>query len=139
MNGRHHVFVYGTLKRGQANAHVLDAHVLDAARHVADAVVVGPWELMDLGVFPAVVRLTGARNTIRGELYEINDATLFRLDALEGCPRMYQRVTVPVCDAATGKRITVAWMYVLKRANLPSMAKRVTTGEWKGRSRQWAQ
>ncbi|MCT0198345.1 gamma-glutamylcyclotransferase [Synechococcus sp. CS-1325] len=69
------MFVYGTLKRGHGNHHLL-----------ADEPCLGEAELPnvvlhDLGPFPMVVPGMGL---VRGELYAQDVAALFRVDRLEG-------------------------------------------------------
>lgn len=84
------VFVYGTLKRGHANH-----HVLEGATFVGEAVTVAKCRLYHAG-FP-VLRKRSERPSdynapVQGEVYEFTDpAILQRLDRLEGEGRMYHR------------------------------------------------
>lgn len=69
------VFVYGTLLQG------LERHTA-----LGDSVFVGPAimggaKLYDLGTYPGVVQGEGE---VTGELYRVNQATLAKLDAIEG-------------------------------------------------------
>lgn len=74
-----HCFVYGMLKRGQANHHLIEV----AVRDVIPATVAG--RLYDLGPFPA---LGPGADRVRGELLLIDPIvlayTLTVLDELEG-------------------------------------------------------
>ena len=72
----HHVFVYGTLRRGQAN----DILALQPApAWVGRASVHGT--LFDLGRYPGVV--LGGTALVRGEVYEIAPALEEKLDEIE--------------------------------------------------------
>lgn len=87
----HKVFVYGTLKRAHRN-HFL----LEQATFVGDGQTVGQFRLFHAG-FPVLrprakhgeVCRYNAR--VRGEVYEVDDETLHRLDRLESEGRMYHR------------------------------------------------
>ena len=71
------LFVYGTLKRGFGNN-----KVLGESRFVANGSIQGL--LLDLGTFPGFISATGVP-PVMGELWDVPDqATLDRLDQLEG-------------------------------------------------------
>jgi len=91
------VFVYGTLKHGYGNH-----HVLEGSRFVGKGCTVSMCCLYDAG-FP-VLRERGDAE-VWGEVYEVtNPDTLRRLDALEGEGRMYHR-RVKLIQLETGKVI----------------------------------
>ena len=72
-----HLFIYGTLMPGlrlQAEMH--------GARFVATAQVQG--RLVDVGRFPGLLQGEGL---VTGEVYEVDDAHLARLDVVEGMVR----------------------------------------------------
>ena len=72
-----HLFIYGTLMPGlrlQAEMH--------GARFVAAAQV--PGRLVDVGRFPGLLQGEGL---VTGEVYEVDDAHLARLDVVEGMVR----------------------------------------------------
>jgi gamma-glutamylcyclotransferase (GGCT)/AIG2-like uncharacterized protein YtfP len=71
-----HVFVYGTLKKGIHN-HRLLTH----AKFIGYAITDQGYRLV-AGGFPIV--LEGGNFAVKGEVYEVDDATLERLDQLEG-------------------------------------------------------
>lgn len=86
------MFVYGTLKRGYGNHRLLaDSEFLGLG--------VAPGRLYNFGL-PGYKR--GTEGTVRGELYRVTDATLARLDTLEGYNKsnpdysFYNRVVVTV-------------------------------------------
>jgi gamma-glutamylaminecyclotransferase len=109
------VFFYGTLMRGQANHRVL---VDVGARFVGEAATVDAWRLLDLGPYPALVRLVRAGASakeagggrVAGEVFAVGDAAIEALDVFEGCPDLYARERIAV--EVEGKRID-AWTYVL--------------------------
>jgi len=71
-----HVFVYGTLRRGEAN----DIHrLLPPPRFVGQAVIAGV--MYDLGAYPGVV--LGPGGTVTGEVYAIEPALERVLDEIE--------------------------------------------------------
>lgn len=98
---QHKVFVYGTLKKGFSN-HFFLAN----ARYLGPARTVERYALyMDMypGVYPR-----DHVSPIVGQLFEVDAATLRRLDALEDHPRLYRREMVEV---VTDKGKETAWIY----------------------------
>lgn len=87
---KHKVFVYGTLKRGYGNHRLIaegkgEFVGLDAA----------PGALYGGHGFPFVKPVKQRRgNWVGGEVWAVDDATLARLDGLEGHPRFYIRTRV---------------------------------------------
>ena len=69
------LFVYGTLMKGMRN-HVY----LEKAQFVGEATTEPKYELMSNGSIPA---MRDGKETVRGELYEVDDETLSSLDVLE--------------------------------------------------------
>jgi gamma-glutamylcyclotransferase (GGCT)/AIG2-like uncharacterized protein YtfP len=117
------LFVYGTLKRGQAN----HGH-LQGARCLGPAVLEGA-SLHDLGPFPMAI---AAQGRVIGELYAVDAAALPGLDAFEGCPRLYQRHWLTLAD---GRQ---AWVY-LGQPRQVRHSPRLRDGEWPpASSRGWA-
>lgn len=88
------LFVYGTLMRGQPNAHhLLRAAFLGAARTVAAYTLVW-WQ-----GYPGL--RTGGATSVRGELYQAGPPLLAALDEFEGHPTLFRRGEV---DLAGGGR-----------------------------------
>jgi gamma-glutamylcyclotransferase (GGCT)/AIG2-like uncharacterized protein YtfP len=102
-----HVFVYGTLMRGE-RAH----RFLSGARFVRVAQTVPAFTLVSLGPYPAV--LAGGRTSVRGELYDVDDDMIVALDRYEGVPRLYRREEITLRG---GKR---AHAYILARQRTES-------------------
>lgn len=87
------LFVYGTLKsNGHLNYVLKDQKLLGSAYTLAD------FRLFDLGGCPAMVRDIGERGyPVYGEVWEIDESLLRRLDIMEGVPTgLYVRETIPV-------------------------------------------
>lgn len=118
-----HLFVYGTLMAGEANAHHLDGVPRRAGRVMA--------ALHDCGPYPAVRLGPGA---VRGELVELPLERLAGMDALEGSPPggapggMYRRSVLPVAHEGGTTR---AYIYLMDdAARLPA----ITSGDWRTKS-----
>ena len=94
------VFVYGTLKRGQHNA-----HFMHGARFLGRHVTKKLYAMYEFGGFPAVCE-RGAQ-AISGEVYQVDDRQFRRLDDLEWYPHFYQRVEIPTNWGP-------AWMYIVR-------------------------
>jgi gamma-glutamylcyclotransferase (GGCT)/AIG2-like uncharacterized protein YtfP len=100
---RHRLFVYGTLKTHYGNNHRLRG---------AQCVFLGSTSVKGFVMlcnqsFPAVVPAPDKEWLVRGELYEIDLATLESCDRLEGVPNFYQRIEVDL-EESDGR----AWIYV---------------------------
>lgn len=98
------VFVYGTLKRGYGNHPILDR---GGATYLGDCEVGDNFTMLDLGMFPGVVRRTGGDGgKVTGEVYQVSEECLHSCDLLEGHPNFYRRekVTTPWKGA---------WIYLL--------------------------
>ncbi len=111
------LFVYGSLRRGLANAWA--ARLAREARWLGHASVQGA--VYDLGGYPGLMPARGQRCPVQGDLYRLpNPARTFSwLDRYEGCsradpaPHEYRRVRLPVRDARERPRL--AWVYILNR------------------------
>ena len=99
------IFTYGTLKKGRYNH-----YLVERSPYLGIGLTLAEYDLISLGTFPAVVANGVYR--IKGEVYDVDDQTLSRLDQLEGNGFFYQRRLVEV-DVETAK-LTV-WMYLLLR------------------------
>lgn len=89
---KHHLFVYGTLKRGGSNHGLLsDQQFVTVARTQP------LYKLYAIGDFPALVETTEAGRSIEGEIWEIDSTRLPVLDKLEDVAHgMYKRVPIPL-------------------------------------------
>lgn len=120
MAKRHKVAVYGTLMAGEMDE-----------RWAADALDRRPctlWgTLYDTGRgYPAFVP-DDAGGEVRVELLTVTDATLARMDILEGYPALYGRESVKA--VLDGDSEAVVLVYVMN--TLPRGAKVIPGGDWK--------
>jgi len=118
----HRLFVYGTLRRGEANHGLLQSARCLFRQARAKGV------LVDTGSgYPAMREGDG---DVVGELYEVDDETLGRTDELEdyfgpGDPRnLYERVLRPVRTEAGEMD---AWVYVSDRFGASPV---IPSGDW---------
>lgn len=74
----HKVFVYGSLLSGMGN-HPL----LEKSKLLGTTASPKGFSMIDLGYFPGVIEAPD-EGSVLGEVYEVDDATLLRLDRLEG-------------------------------------------------------
>jgi gamma-glutamylcyclotransferase (GGCT)/AIG2-like uncharacterized protein YtfP len=123
------VFVYGTLRKGFGNHRLLEN---PGVRYLGKDYLTG-FRMVSCGGFPAIFPVgpvqSDSDDIIMGELYEVDDDTMYNLDRLEGVPFHYQRVK------ATTVNGTDAWVYVQdeggSRTPVPSGDWMTTrTGRW---------
>ncbi|MCD4807421.1 MAG: gamma-glutamylcyclotransferase [Methanococcoides sp.] len=93
------LFVYGTLKKGHKNH-----HLLDGASFVSENCTEDKFQMLDMGDFPSVVKENPV-SSIVGELFSVDDSTLSAIDRFEG--KWFCREKVLLKDSC------VAWMYFL--------------------------
>ncbi|KFM99605.1 gamma-glutamylcyclotransferase [Bacillus clarus] len=119
----HHVFVYGTLRKLQTNAHYLQG---------ATCIAEKAWtygELFDTNEgYPAMI--CSNEEKVYGEVYEVNDEILQRLDELEeytGNPEtdLYDRITQTIYFA--DKEIHA---YVYNAQDKEMLKKPIASGNW---------
>lgn len=96
--GCKHVFVYGTLKRGQSRA-----SFLDSAGFIGKAVTRPFYRLYSVhGMYPALVEASRADVStpgvaVEGEVFKVDDAIVEYLDVVEGVDTgLYQRRPIEV-------------------------------------------
>lgn len=113
------VLVYGSLMSGQMNH-----RVLCGARFVRVARTDAVFTLVSLGAYPALI--AGGATSVRGEIYELDDATLARVDRFEGHPTFYRREPVPLRGG------TSVFAYVLA-SSITRRHDIVESGDWRDR------
>ncbi|XP_055475195.1 gamma-glutamylaminecyclotransferase isoform X3 [Psammomys obesus] len=93
-----HVFVYGTLKRGQPNHKVMLDRSHGSAVFRGRGCTVESFPLVIAGEhnIPWLLNLPGKGRCVAGEIYEVDEKMLGFLDDFEGCPSMYQRTALQV-------------------------------------------
>lgn len=103
------VFVYGTLRKGYWNH-----HLLEDATFLAEGTTCDKYAMYAAG-YPMVTR-EQCEVPIQGELYLVSELELKYLDRLEGYPSHYDREMVPIkCDDEC--MVKDAWMYFLDAAH----------------------
>ncbi|WP_101759902.1 gamma-glutamylcyclotransferase [Oceanicoccus sp. KOV_DT_Chl] len=110
----HKVFVYGSLKQGGHNHYFLSQSSFIGRCRTEPA-----YELFTLGSFPCVV--SGGTTSVQGEVYEVDNSTLEKLDELEGHPDWYQREQITTVYGA-------AYLY-LYLGDVGHCSK-IVSGEW---------
>ena len=103
----HLVFVYGTLKEGYGN-HAF--FLKDRAEFVSYGKTKDKLVMFSTPGFPVVMNNLAKDAPIEGEIYEINDDILARLDQLESNGSMYVRgyYDIELLDGS----VIPCWMYV---------------------------
>lgn len=99
-----HVFVYGTLKRGQPNHKVLLDGTHGCAAFQGQGRTLEPYPLVIAGEHnvPWLLNLPGRGHCVAGEIYAVDERMLRFLDEFEDCPHMYQRTSVRVAVLQAG-------------------------------------
>lgn len=109
----HLVFTYGTLKKNFHNHHFLENQ-----KFLGKASTIGnKFELYDNGFFPMVVEVKNGQN-IEGELYEVDNRCLKRLDYLEGVPHHYDRKIIKVKKENNEEEKAIIYIYQRDTKNL---------------------
>lgn len=111
------VFVYGTLRQGQGNHRLLENQ-----QFIGTSRTEAIYEMIHLGGFPGVLRTGPA--SIRGEIYEVDDDALARLDRLEGHPHFYTREEI---DIPGTERV---WIYFYNNRNPSRENIVIESGDW---------
>ena len=132
-----YIFVYGTLKRGEGNHHLIDHAEFVDVGYIKGCV------LFDLGGCPAMMP-GGSRNgnveqAAKGEIYAVKDEdlddTLARLDTLEQEGNLYIRAKLNVRDRGNNVRECITYLFI------PSLQldERVVPDGWWAQRRDWNQ
>lgn len=102
----HRLYVYGTLKKG----HYFHNEYLgeDKSKYLGPVTAGLDYSLYIDGLPHLVIEKTD--KPVKGELYEVDDDVLKRIDDLEGHPNVYFREIIEVFDEM-GDRI-LAWTYL---------------------------
>jgi gamma-glutamylaminecyclotransferase len=113
----HHVFVYGTLKRGFPNHHAAMAHISYVGRF--RTVIAFPLVIGGKSFSPYLIDEPGEGQRVFGEVFKAGDDGLLMLDRMEGThlPNGYRRIIVGVEDSSGDCRLDV-WTYVKDRQSI---------------------
>jgi gamma-glutamylcyclotransferase (GGCT)/AIG2-like uncharacterized protein YtfP len=118
---KHLVFIYGSLRRGSAGAMSIR---FPGSKFMGDAKVSG--SLFDLGAYPGL-QLDGSNSLVIGEVYEVDDELLTRMDEFEASSQ-YRRKRVEV---SLGTEKKACWIYVPEEnPELYAQRRLITSGDW---------
>lgn len=84
------VMVYGTLKRGIQNH-----HLLQGADYVGEAYTIECYKMFNVG-FPIIRETEQDGHAVYGEVYDVSDEILAKLDKLENNGVMYDRKIIQI-------------------------------------------
>lgn len=113
---RARVFVYGTLRRGEPNHHLLDARMLLRAGRTEPR-----FTHVSLGALPAMI--DGGETAVVAEVYDVDAVALAALDRLEGHARFYRRRPIRLADGDEVLAYLLSPEQVRGRPSIPS-------GDW---------
>ena len=94
----HNIFVYGTLKNGMCNNHILQKLTrTNDARYMMDCETTKKYPMYKSNqYFPYLENQPGLGLIVQGELWEVSDKAMSKLDAFEGVPDLYKRGLIEV-------------------------------------------
>ncbi|SHO54850.1 gamma-glutamylcyclotransferase family protein [Vibrio quintilis] len=110
---QHLVFVYGTLRQGEMNHFFLEDSKFLGYYSTKPA-----YALYHLGEYPG---LTQGEQSVCGEVYEVSEACLARLDELEDIPVEYRREEI---NTPFGR----AWIYIYQ--DVSKLKQVIISGDW---------
>jgi len=116
---KHLVFVYGTLRRGGAGAMSIR---FPNSKFIADAKVSG--SLYDLGAYPGVL-LNESNSLVIGEVYEVDDEILNKLDDYEASSHYWRKQV----EISLGTNRRMCWIYE-PNPEFYSHRTLITSGDW---------
>lgn len=94
------LFVYGTLMRGEVNAH----HLV-SARPVGPARTIAAFTLVALQGYPGL--RPGGTTSVKGELYLVDAGVLAALDEFEGHPTLFRRSRISLAGGGEAEAYLV--------------------------------
>lgn len=115
MGSRFLVFVYGTLKKGQPNHDWLNKPENGYSKFIANGSTTEKYPLIIATRYniPFLLNSPGTGYNVLGEVYEIDEKMLSKLDELEDHPDYYVRRLEPIFMETESKKID-CWTYFLK-------------------------
>jgi len=118
---KHLVFVYGSLRRGTARAMSLR---FPDAKFIAAAKVCG--SLYDLGAYPGLL-LNKSTSLVVGEVYEVDDELLDRLDDFEASSDYWRKQV----EVSIDNHSVTCWIYVPEyQPEFYSEQTLIESGDW---------
>lgn len=123
-SGSHLLFVYGTLKRGDVRASLLDGQA-----YLGTAKTTASYRLFNTGDYPALVEADALGMpglAIRGELWQVDAARLHRLDEEEGVEEgLYERKPIELIEPAS---VAQGYLYMLSVSGMSDCGDRWPVG-----------
>ncbi|XP_038217675.1 putative gamma-glutamylcyclotransferase CG2811 isoform X1 [Zerene cesonia] len=124
----HKVFVYGTLKRNEPNHHWLTNPDNGTGTFLTEGITKNKYPLIIATKYniPFLLYSPGDGHHIKGEIYEVDDIMLSKLDILEDHPKWYIREIDDILVKKPGsndEEIVKCWVYFLKNFR-PELLKR---------------
>lgn len=119
------VFVYGTLMKGHGN----HRNFLSQSEFLGSGEITG-YAMYEVSSFPGIVPESG--ENVKGEIYEVDQATLRRLDYLEGEGSLYNRKQVEVL---VKDKLVRAWTYVWNNEVKGTEKVNYNDQPWRGKNR----
>jgi gamma-glutamylcyclotransferase (GGCT)/AIG2-like uncharacterized protein YtfP len=116
---KHLVFVYGTLRRGSAQSMSVR---FPNSKFIAEAKVNG--SLYDLGAYPGLL-VNESKSPVTGEVYEVDDETLNRLDDFESSSDYWRKQV----ELFVGGQRRLGWTYEPNPESY-SLRTLITSGDW---------
>ncbi|MDQ2975259.1 MAG: gamma-glutamylcyclotransferase [Acidobacteriota bacterium] len=116
---KHLVFVYGTLRRGDARAMSIR---FPNSKFIAEAKVSG--SLYDLGAYPGLL-LNESNSMVIGEVYEVDDGILDKLDYIEASSDYRRRQF----EISLGTHRKACWIYE-PNPEFYSLLTLISSGDW---------
>lgn len=107
---QHKLFIYGSLKKGYSNH-----KVLEGAKFIKDYTTTYKYTLLNLGHFPGLYQ--NGVTPITGEIWEVDDAKLSKLDWFEGHPNHFERRKM--VGELEGKEDLWCYFYNIKNFGAP--------------------
>lgn len=113
------IFVYGTLKRGQVSNGFLEGQ-----RFVGPALTEPAFRLHQLDGYPGMVAASPGGCSVEGEVWEVDQACLGRLDEWEGTDTgLYTRAPIPLLPPHDGLGAE-AYLYLRSVEGRPDLGSR---------------
>ncbi|KAG6444366.1 putative gamma-glutamylcyclotransferase CG2811 isoform X2 [Manduca sexta] len=116
-NMSHKVFVYGTLKRNEPNHHWLTDPNNGVGKFIAEGTTKNKYPLIIATKYniPFLLFSPGNGHYIKGEVYEVDDLMLSKLDILEDHPDFYIREIDDILVKKENETQTLkCWVYFIK-------------------------
>ncbi|XP_050669300.1 putative gamma-glutamylcyclotransferase CG2811 isoform X2 [Leptidea sinapis] len=113
----HKVFVYGTLKRNEPNHHWLTKPENGTGKFLAEGTTQKKYPLIIATKYniPFLLYSPGDGHYVKGEVYEVDDTMLSKLDILEDHPKWYIREIDDIVVKKDGsEEVIKCWVYFLK-------------------------